>query len=303
MAIVIPGDAWSAIAALMIESSSPGSAGLIPAASSALTGGAGVGRGRGQPASARSATAAKGAKARVRVMGSAAGSRSAAAGFLARGSPRTYSCDASSIKRVAPCLSPRRGAPHTPTLMLRSTIRRPLAMAAIAVAAAVPAISRAQQLPSAPAGTILLRPARVFDGTDVHDGWTVLVRGEKIERAGPAAQVVAPSDARIIDLPGATLLPGLIDAHSHVLLHPYNETAWNDQVLHEPLALRVARATNHLHATLDAGFTTLRDLGTEGAADADVGLKQAVNQGIVPGPRLIVVTRAIVATGSYGPKG
>ena len=176
-------------------------------------------------------------------------------------------------------------------------------MAAIAVAAAVPAISRAQQLPSAPAGTILLRPARVFDGTDVHDGWTVLVRGEKIERAGPAAQVVAPSDARIIDLPGATLLPGLIDAHSHVLLHPYNETAWNDQVLHEPLALRVARATNHLHATLDAGFTTLRDLGTEGAADADVGLKQAVNQGIVPGPRLIVVTRAIVATGSYGPKG
>ncbi|NUS98582.1 MAG: amidohydrolase family protein, partial [Gemmatimonadaceae bacterium] len=109
--------------------------------------------------------------------------------------------------------------------------------------------------------------------------------------------------ARVIDLAGATLMPGLIDAHSHVMLHPYNETSWNDQVLHEPLALRVARATNHLRATLDAGFTTLRDLGTEGAADADVGLKQAVNQGIIPGPRLVVVTRAIVATGSYGPRG
>jgi len=95
----------------------------------------------------------------------------------------------------------------------------------------------------------------------------------------------------------------LIDAHSHILLHPYNETPWSDQVLHEALALRVARATNHLRATLDAGFTTLRDLGTEGADYADVGLKQAVNQGIIPGPRLIVATRAIVATGSYAPNG
>src|SRR4029079_18405239 len=98
-------------------------------------------------------------------------------------------------------------------------------------------------------------------------------------------------------------LPGLIDLHSHILLHPYNETPWDDQVLHEALALRVARAVNHLRATLDAGFTALRDLGTEGAADADVGLKQAVERGIVPGPRLFVSTRAIVATGSYGPKG
>jgi len=104
-------------------------------------------------------------------------------------------------------------------------------------------------------------------------------------------------------LPGATLIPGLIDAHAHVLLHPYDETPWDDQVLREPLALRVARATNHLRATLAAGFTTLRDLGTEGAADADVGLKRAVDQGIIPGPRLLVATRAIVATGSYGPKG
>jgi imidazolonepropionase-like amidohydrolase len=95
----------------------------------------------------------------------------------------------------------------------------------------------------------------------------------------------------------------LIDAHSHVLLHPYNETSWNDQVLHESLALRTARAVNHLKATLMAGFTTLRDLGTEGAGYADVGLKQAVNQGIIPGPRMFVSTRAIVATGAYGPAG
>jgi imidazolonepropionase-like amidohydrolase len=100
-----------------------------------------------------------------------------------------------------------------------------------------------------------------------------------------------------------TLLPGLIDAHSHLLLHPYNEATWNDQVLKEPYALRVCRATNHARRTLLAGFTTLRDLGTEGAAYGDVGLKQAIQEGIVPGPRLLVVTRAIVATGSYGPKG
>ena len=163
---------------------------------------------------------------------------------------------------------------------------------------------RAPASVSAPqSAATLLRPARVFDGADVHEGWLVLVRGERIERAGPAAQVGAPSDARVVDLPGATLMPGLIDAHSHILLHPYDETSWNDQVLHEPLALRVARATNHLRATLMAGFTTLRDLGTEGADYADVGLKQAVAQGIIPGPRLLVSTRAIVATGSYGPNG
>ena len=188
--------------------------------------------------------------------------------------------------------------------MFRSSLPRHLALAALSLATVSTTTPAFAQQPSAPApAAILLRPARVFDGMDVHEGWTVLVRGEKIERAGPAAQVGTPADARVIELPGATVLPGLIDAHSHILLHPYNETPWNDQVLHEALALRVARATNHLRATLDAGFTTLRDLGTEGAAQADVGLKQAVNQGIIPGPRLIVVTRAIVATGSYGPKG
>jgi imidazolonepropionase-like amidohydrolase len=162
------------------------------------------------------------------------------------------------------------------------------------------------QAPVAKPETVyLLKPARVFDGeaAQLHDGWVVLVRGEKIEAVGSAAEIKAPADAKVIELPGLTLMPGLIDAHSHVLLHPYSETVWNDQVAHEALSLRVARATNHLRSTLWAGFTTLRDLGTEGAGYADVGLKQAVQQGIIPGPRLLVATRAIIATGSYGPKG
>ncbi|SDS53061.1 amidohydrolase family protein [Opitutus sp. GAS368] len=149
----------------------------------------------------------------------------------------------------------------------------------------------------------LLKPARVFDGETLHLGWAVLVSGDKIAAVGPLADLKVPADAKVVALSGQTLLPGLIDAHSHVLLHPYNETPWNDQVAHESEALRVARATNHLRRTLLAGFTTIRDLGTEGAGYADVGLKQAVEQGIIPGPRMLVVTKAIVATGSYGPKG
>lgn len=156
-----------------------------------------------------------------------------------------------------------------------------------------------------PETVYLLKPARVFDGetAQLHDNWAVLVRNEKIEAVGPASTINAPASAKVIELAGLTLMPGLIEAHSHVLLHPYSETVWNDQVARESLSLRVARATNHLRNTLQAGFTTVRDLGTEGAGYADVGLKQAVEQGIIPGPRMIVTTRAIVATGSYGPKG
>jgi imidazolonepropionase-like amidohydrolase len=148
----------------------------------------------------------------------------------------------------------------------------------------------------------LYRPDRVFDGETMHEGWAVRVRAGKIEAAGPAASL--PVDgAEVIDLPGQTLLPGLIEGHSHLLLHPYNETPWDDQVLREARSLRVARATVHARRTLLAGFTTARDLGTEGADYDDVGLKQAIEQGIVAGPRLIVATRALIATGSYAPKG
>ncbi len=182
--------------------------------------------------------------------------------------------------------------------------RLPLLLWIGAVLGAAPAIG-AQRATAPPARPILLRPARVFDGVGpaLREGVVVLVRGERIEAIGPAAQVAVPRDAEVIDLPGLTLIPGLIDAHSHVLLHPYNETSWDDQVLRESLGERVARATIHLARTLEAGFTTLRDLGTEGAAYTDAGLKQAVDKGIIPGPRLIVTTRAIVMKGSYAPKG
>jgi imidazolonepropionase-like amidohydrolase len=182
----------------------------------------------------------------------------------------------------------------------------------LGVAASVcPAPESSRDKKPAPAGEagddrpIVLRPARVFDGlaAESHEGWVVLVRGEKIEAAGPAADVKVPDGARTIDLPKTTLLPGLIDAHTHVLLHPYNEAKWDDQVLREPLALRVCRATNHLRSLLLSGFTTIRDLGTEGAGYADVGLRQAVEEKIVPGPRLLVVTKAIVATRAYAPRG
>ncbi len=146
----------------------------------------------------------------------------------------------------------------------------------------------------------VLKPARVFDGETMHAGWSVRVEGNRIAAAGPT---VDSTGAKTIDLPNMTLLPGLVEGHSHVLLHAYSETPWVDQVAHESLGVRTARAVNHLRATLMAGFTTVRDLGTEGAGYADVELKQAVNQGIVPGPRMIVTTRAIGATGSYAPKG
>jgi imidazolonepropionase-like amidohydrolase len=171
-------------------------------------------------------------------------------------------------------------------------------LAALSLAPLAGAQSPTARLDSTP---MLLAPARVFDGMDVHEGWVVLVRADRIAAVGPAASVTVPAGTRRVDLAGTTLLPGLIEGHSHLLLHPYNETSWDDQVLREPLALRVARATNHARETLRAGFTTVRDLGTEGAGYADVGLKRAIAQGIIPGPRMIVTTRAIVATGSYGP--
>ncbi len=151
--------------------------------------------------------------------------------------------------------------------------------------------------------SLVLSGAKVLDekGERWLEGQDVLVVGSKIERIAPAASLGAPADARKVDLAGLHLVPGLIDLHSHLLLHPYDETPWDDQVLKESLETRTIRATVAAKATLDAGFTTLRDLGTEGAAFADVALRDAIAKGTIPGPRLFVVTRAIVATGCYGP--
>ncbi len=156
---------------------------------------------------------------------------------------------------------------------------------------------------SASKGDWLLLPEQVWtaDGDAAHTGWAVLVHDGMIAAVGPAASIQAPADAQRIELPGATLTPGLIDLHSHLFLHPYNETLWNDQVLTEPQDYRTLEAARHARDTLLAGFTTLRDLGTEGAGYADVSIKRAIEEGLIPGPRLFVATRAIVATASYGP--
>jgi len=148
---------------------------------------------------------------------------------------------------------------------------------------------------------ILLKPDRVFDGEQMHSDWVVLVKNNKIEEAG-SMKFKLPASTQVIELKGYTLLPGLIEGHSHLFLHPYNETSWNDQVLKESRAERTARAVEHARATLMAGFTTVRDLGTEGSMYDDVGLKIAIQKGVVPGPRIICATRAIVARGAYGPR-
>lgn len=149
----------------------------------------------------------------------------------------------------------------------------------------------------------LLKPAKVWTAENAgppHEGWAVLVKDGKIAAVGPVAQIDA-TGTELVDLPGATLIPGLMDLHSHLFLHPYNETSWDDQVLKETPTYRTLRAAVQAKATLEAGFTTLRDLGTEGAGTADVPLKKAINDGLIPGPRLFVTTKAIVATGAYGP--
>lgn len=148
----------------------------------------------------------------------------------------------------------------------------------------------------------LLKPDRVFDGMEMHTNWAVLVSGDRIAQAGPVSEVKPGAGTTVIELKGQTLLPGLIEGHSHVLLHPYNETTWNDQVLKESRVERVVRAVSHLNNTLMAGFTTVRDLGTEGAGYDDVGLRQSIEKGLIVGPRMLVAGPAIVATGSYGPK-
>ena len=149
----------------------------------------------------------------------------------------------------------------------------------------------------------LILPGQVFDGEEMHDDWVVVVSGNSIAYAGGVDDMPDYPLNETVDLTGMTVLPGLIEGHSHILLHPYDETAWNDQVLKEPEAERVARAVNHVRDSLLAGVTTMRDLGSEGAGYADVGIRDAINKGIIPGPRLLVSGRALVATGSYGPKG
>lgn len=156
---------------------------------------------------------------------------------------------------------------------------------------------------SQPQTSYYISADRVFDGETMHEGWAVVVQGNKIISIGPKEKIAAPANSQKINYPNSTLLPGLIEAHSHLLLHPYNETPWDDQVMKESDSYRIVRGTVHAKNTLLAGFTTVRDLGSEGAGYSDVELKKAIVDGIIVGPRMIVAGRAIVSTGSYGPKG
>ena len=183
-------------------------------------------------------------------------------------------------------------------------MRRAEAFAAVAAVTLHGAYAAAQQPAASDSSrALVLVPAAVWDG--VADapapGWVVVVRGARIAAVGPAERVAVPTDAERVELAGTTLIPGLIEGHSHLFLHPYDETRWDDQVLKEPAGLRMARAVSHAAATLRAGVTTVRDLGTEGVGSYDVQLRRAVSEGIVPGPRILATTRAIVATGSYAP--
>ena len=173
---------------------------------------------------------------------------------------------------------------------------RRLPRLALAIALALAGVASAQE-------PLLLTGARVLtpDGSGYRAGAAVLVQEGRIAAVGPAGSMPVPADVRRVDLSGKVLIPGLIDLHTHLLLHPYDETPWNDQVLKEPLELRTIRGVVAARATLAAGFTTIRELGTEGAAFADVALRDAVAMGMIPGPRIFAATRALVAEASYGP--
>jgi len=181
-------------------------------------------------------------------------------------------------------------------------MKAPIAALLILLLAGLALAAPAAPPPPAP---LLLTGARVLDpsGDRLLDGRDVLIENGRIAAIGAAGILQAPAGTQKIDLTGLTLIPGLIEMHSHLLLHPYDETPWDDQVLKEPLELRTIRAVTAARATLEAGFTTVRDLGTEGAAFADVSLRDAIAQGMIPGPRVFAATRAIVATGCYGPSG
>ena len=164
-------------------------------------------------------------------------------------------------------------------------------------------LSLSAQSPAADTNCLLLTPRYVYDGTELLENHSVLITGDRITAVAPTAALSIPAGCAVREFPEGTLLPGLIEGHSHLLLHPYIEVGWNEQVLNESYAERAIRGGVHARRSLQAGWTMLRDLGSEGAGYVDVGLKQAIEKGVIPGPRLLVAGKAIVATGSYGPKG
>ncbi len=160
----------------------------------------------------------------------------------------------------------------------------------------------AQPTTAVPAVTVI-RAGVLIDGvsSSAKSNQLIVLRGNRVESVGDAGALKIPDGARLIDLSGATVMPGLIDAHTHVLLHGEDaaEGGYDVQLLREPLAYRVARATVAARRALEQGFTTIRDVETEGAGYGDVGLKRAINEGYIPGPRMFVSTRGMSSTGGY----
>jgi imidazolonepropionase-like amidohydrolase len=153
------------------------------------------------------------------------------------------------------------------------------------------------------AKTIVIRAGSLIDGTSAQPktNQVVIIRGNRIVSVGDGPSAQAPADAQVIDLGSATVLPGLIDTHTHIFLQGEDpaEGGYDIQLLKYPASFRAARATVSVRRALEEGFTTLRDLETEGAGYGDVGIKEAIEAGYIPGPRMFVVTRAISTTGGY----
>jgi imidazolonepropionase-like amidohydrolase len=151
--------------------------------------------------------------------------------------------------------------------------------------------------------TVVIRAQRLIDGTSAepHSNQEIVIRGNRIADVHLVGAQPLPAGAELIDLGTATVLPGLIDTHTHIFLQGENPAAggYDVQLLKFPLAFRVARATVSARRALEQGFTTIRDVETEGAGYGDVGIKLAINEGYIPGPRMFVSTLSISSTGGY----
>jgi len=166
--------------------------------------------------------------------------------------------------------------------------------------------ARSQTAAQSPAALTVIRAGTLIDGTSAaaRKNQLIFVRGERIEKVTDASAVI-PADAKIIDLSNATVLPGLIDSHTHIFLwgEDPKKGGYDANILNAGIALRAARATYAARRALEQGFTTIRDLETEGAGYGDIEIKQAIQEGTIPGPRIFGATRAISTTGGYNLEG